>query len=327
MSDTDAVSYPDVEAAAARIAPAVHRTPVVTSRRIDEQAGAQIFLKCENLQKSGSFKIRGAYNALLQLDPERRAAGVVAFSSGNHAQAVALGARLLGVPATIVMPHDSPAAKRAATEGYGARIVGYDRYTQDRAAIAAEIAAEQGAAVIPPFDHPAVIAGQGTAARELLQDVPDLDVVLTPLGGGGLLAGTALSVRHLAPAAQLYGVEPETGDDGAQSLRAGRIVTIATPRTIADGVQTTALGQLTFPILRRCLDGVLTATDDELAQGMRLLAETVKLVVEPTAALGLVAALRLARSGSSGRRIGVILSGGNVDLARYAALLAGGATG
>ena len=324
MSDTAAVSYADVEAAAGRIAGAVHRTPVVTSRRIDAQAGAEIFLKCENLQRAGAFKIRGAYNTLAQLNPEQRRAGVVAFSSGNHAQAVALAARELGIPATIVMPHDSPAAKLAATKEYGARIVNYDRYTEDRIAIAGALAQEQGLTLVPPFDHPAVIAGQGTVAKELLEDVGELDAVFTPLGGGGLLSGTALSVRHFAPGAKVYGVEPEAGDDGVQSLRAGKIVTIPTPKTIADGAQTTALGVHTFPLIRDLVDDVLTASDAELAQIMRLLATTTKLVVEPTGALGLAGALRSARGELAGKRIGVVLTGGNVDLERYAALLVSG---
>lgn len=228
------VSYADVEAAAARIASVVHRTPVVTSHRIDARFGAQFFLKCENLQRAGAFKIRGAYNTIAQLSPEQQRAGVVAYSSGNHAQAVALAAQLLGIPATIVMPHDSPASKLAATKEYGAEIVSYDRYTEDRAAIAAALAEEKGLTVVPPFDHDGVIAGQGTAVKELIEDVGELDAVFTPLGGGGLLAGSALSVKALAPAAKIYGVEPEAGNDGAQSLQAGRIITIPTPQTIAD---------------------------------------------------------------------------------------------
>ena len=327
MSDAGEVSYADVEAAAARIAGVVHRTPVMTSRRLDQHAGAQIFLKCENLQRAGAFKIRGAYNTLAQLTEEQRRAGVVAFSSGNHAQAVALAASALGIPATIVMPYDSPASKLAATKEYGAEVVNYDRYTEDRTAIAVALAEERGLTLVPPFDHLGVIAGQGTVVKELIEDVGGLDAVLTPLGGGGLLAGTALSVRALAPEAKLYGVEPEAGDDGAQSFREGRIVTIPAPKTIADGAQTTSLGSHTFPIIRRLVDDVLTASDAELAATMRLLASTVKLVVEPTGALGLAAALRLARTDSAdlaGKRIGVVLSGGNVDLDRYAALLTNG---
>ena len=311
-----AVTYADVEDAAARIAGVVHRTPVVTSRRIDTRAGARIFLKCENLQRTGAFKIRGAYNTLAQLSPQQQRAGVVAFSSGNHAQAVALAASLLGIRATIVMPHDSPASKLAATKEYGAEVVGYDRFTEDRAAIAGALAEERGLTLVPPFDHPGVIAGQGTAVKELLEDAGGLDAVFVPLGGGGLLAGSALSVRALSPGTKIYGVEPEAGDDGAQSLRAGEIVTIPTPRTIADGAQTTALGRHTFPIIRDLADGVLTATDAELVDAVRLLAVNAKLVVEPTGVLGLVAALRPAEG-----RVGVVLSGGNVDLDRYAQLL------
>ncbi len=324
MSDAGEVSYADIEAAAERIAGVVHRTPVMTSRRLDQHAGAQIFLKCENLQRAGAFKIRGAYNTLAQLTEQQRRAGVVAFSSGNHAQAVALAASALGIPATIVMPYDSPASKLAATKEYGAEVVNYDRYTEDRTAIATALAEERGLTLVPPFDHVGVIAGQGTVAKELIEDVGGLDAVLTPLGGGGLLAGTALSVRALAPDAKLYGVEPEAGDDGAQSFRAGRIVSIPAPKTIADGAQTTSLGTHTFPIIRSLVDDVLTASDAELASAMRLLAGTLKLVVEPTGALGLAAALRLAQEDLAGARIGVVLSGGNVDLDRYAALLTSG---
>jgi threonine dehydratase len=324
MSDTGSVTYADVEAAAARIAGVVHRTPVMTSRRLDQQAGAQIFLKCENLQRAGAFKIRGAYNTLAQLTDRQRRAGVVAFSSGNHAQAVALAAGALGIPATIVMPYDSPASKLAATKEYGAEVINYDRYTEDRTAIANALAEERGLTLVPPFDHLGVIAGQGTVAKELIEDVGSLDAVFTPLGGGGLLAGTALSVRALAPEAKIYGVEPEAGDDGAQSFRAGRIVTIPAPKTIADGAQTTSLGLHTFPIIRSSVDDVLTASDAELASVMRLLAGALKLVVEPTGALGLAAALRLGPTDLAGKRIGVVLSGGNVDLDRYAALLTSG---
>ncbi|MCE0537105.1 threo-3-hydroxy-L-aspartate ammonia-lyase [Kineosporia rhizophila] len=316
MSPSAGVTYADVQDAAQRIAGVVHRTPVVTSRRLDARAGARLFLKCENLQRAGAFKIRGAYNALAQLSPQQQRAGVVAFSSGNHAQAVALAASLLGIRATIVMPHDSPASKLAATKEYGAEVVGYDRFTQDRAAIADALAQERGSVLIPPFDHPSVIAGQGTAVKELLEDAGGLDAVFVPLGGGGLLSGSALSVRALAPEAKIYGVEPEAGDDGRQSLQAGEIVTIPTPETIADGAQTTALGRHTFPLIRDLADGVLTASDTELADAMRLLAVNAKLVVEPTGVLGLAAALRLAEG-----RVGVVLSGGNVDLDRYARLL------
>lgn len=311
----------DVGAAARRIAPHVHRTPVLTSRRLDEHVGAQVFLKCENLQRAGAFKVRGAFNALLSLPDEQRRAGVIAYSSGNHAQAIALAARDLGAPATIVMPHDAPQVKVEATRGYGAQVVGYDRYAQDRDEIGAALAAEQGRTLIPPFDHPDIIAGQGTAALELLDDVDDLDVLVTPLGGGGLLSGTVLAARHAESSARLYGVEPEAGDDARRSLEQGRIVRIDTPRTIADGAQTQALGEHTFPIIQGGVTAILTASDGELRAAMREVAGTVKIVVEPTGVLALAAVLRDTGLAPGGR-IGVILSGGNIDLDRYAALLA-----
>lgn len=311
-----------VRAAADRIAPVAHRTPVVTSRRLDERFGAHLFLKCENLQRVGAFKFRGAYNALASLTAEQRRAGVVAFSSGNHAQAVALAAALLDMPATIVMPTDAPQAKLAATRGYGATVQPYDRHCEDRAAIAGEIAERTGAIVLPPFDHPDVIAGQGTAALELLAQAPDLDAVIAPLGGGGLLAGTATAVAGVSPTTAIYGAEPAAGDDGRQSFESGHIVTIAVPDTIADGAQTTALGDLTFPIIRERVTQIVPVPDEDLVDTMRLLAGTCKLVVEPTGALG-VAAVRQLAPRLSGARIGVIVSGGNVNLDRYARLLAG----
>ncbi|MGC0143726.1 threo-3-hydroxy-L-aspartate ammonia-lyase [Pseudactinotalea sp. Z1732] len=311
----------DVPAAAHRIAAHVHRTPVLTSRRLDDRVGARVFLKCENLQRAGAFKVRGAFNALLQLAPAQAAAGVIAYSSGNHAQAIALAAGELGVPATIVMPHDAPEVKVAATKGYGADVVRYDRYAQTREQLGADLARERGLTLIPPYDHPHIIAGQGTAAAELLAQAPGLDVVLAPLGGGGLLAGTILAAREAAPAARIYGVEPEAGDDGLRSLRAGRIVHIDTPRTIADGAQTQALGEWTFPIISGGAADVLTVSDDALREAMRVLAMTTKLVAEPTGVLalaGLLTHTEIVRGG----RIGVIVSGGNVDLNRYAALIA-----
>ncbi|MBO1767081.1 threo-3-hydroxy-L-aspartate ammonia-lyase [Allobranchiibius sp. GilTou38] len=314
-------STPDiaaVRAAAGRLEGVAHRTPVITSSRLDSDLGLRLFLKAEHLQRTGSFKFRGAYNALsTRVGP----AGVVAFSSGNHAQAVALAARVLGVPATIVMPSDAPAIKLAATRGYGADIVLYERHTQDRAAIAAEISERTGAMLLPPFDHPDVIAGQGTAALELLDQVGPLDVVITPLGGGGLLAGTCLAVRATCPDAVIYGAEPAAGDDGKQSLDAGRIVRIDVPHTLADGAQTTALGELTFPVIRREVRDIVRVDDGELIDAMRSLAATCKAVVEPTGVLAYAAARSL-RSELAGLRVGVILSGGNVDLARYAALIA-----
>ena|SRR5690625_3159331 len=314
--------YDDVEAAAAGIAGRVHRTPVHTSGRLDSATGARVFLKCENLQRSGSFKARGAFNALLRLPAEQRRRGVVAYSSGNHAQAIALAARDLDIPATIVMPHDAPQVKVAATQGYGADVVRYDRYTQDREQIGADLAARDGLRLIPPYDHPDIIAGQGTAALELLEEVGPLDVLLTPLGGGGLLSGTALAARDLAPSARIYGVEPTAGDDGRRSLRAGRIVPIDTPATIADGVQTQRLGELTFPIIREAVADVLLADDEQLRAAMRWAALNLKLVIEPTAALPIAAAL--GDPGIvEGQRVGIVVTGGNVDLTRYAALLTG----
>ena len=313
-------TYDDVVAAAARIAGHAHRTPVLTSRTADAATGAHFAFKCENLQRMGAFKFRGAFNALSRFDERQRRAGVVAFSSGNHAQAVSLAASLLGMPAVIVMPHDAPAAKVAATQGYGGEVVVYDRYREDREAIGRKLAEERGMTLIPPYDHADIIAGQGTAVKELIEEVGELDALFVPLGGGGLLSGSALAARALSPRCRIYGVEPEAGNDGQQSFRSGRIVTIATPRTIADGAQTLHLGELTFPIIRRDVDDVVTASDAELVDAMRFFAERMKLVVVPTGALGFAAALRMA-SGLKGQRVGIVISGGNVDLPRYAALL------
>ena len=313
-------TYEDVRAAAGRLRGHAHRTPVLTSRRVDDELGLSVFFKAENLQRVGAFKFRGAYNALSRFTAEQARAGVVAYSSGNHAQAVALAARLLGIPATIVMPLDAPAAKVAATREYGATVVTYDRYTQDREELGRDLAAEHGLTLVPPYDHPDVIAGQGTAAMELIEDAGAIDALVTPLGGGGLLAGSALAARALSPRCRLYGVEPEAGDDGRQSFRAGRIVHIPTPQTIADGAQTTHLGELTFGIIRREVTDVLTATDTELVDAMRTFAATMKIVVEPTGCLGL-AGLRTLAPQLPGRRVGVIVTGGNIDLDRFAALL------
>jgi threo-3-hydroxy-L-aspartate ammonia-lyase len=282
--------------------------------------GAQLFFKCENFQRMGAFKFRGAFNALSRFDDAQRRAGVVAYASGNHAQAVALAAGLLAIPATIVMPHDAPASKMAATKGYGARIVEYDRYSQDREEISRALAAEHGLTLLPPYDHPDVIAGQGTAVKELLEEVGELDALFICLGGGGLLSGSALAARALSPACRIYGVEPEAGDDGLQSLRAGRIVHIDTPATVADGAQTQHLGAFTFEIIRRDVDDIHTATDAELIDAMRVFAATLKIVVEPTGCLGF-AAVRRRGAELAGQRVGVVVSGGNVDLDRYAALL------
>ncbi|WP_321916771.1 threo-3-hydroxy-L-aspartate ammonia-lyase [Burkholderia cepacia] len=317
-------TYDDVAAAAARLEGHAHRTPVMTSRTIDEALGAQVFFKCENLQRMGAFKFRGAFNALSRFDAEQRRNGVVAFSSGNHAQAIALSARILGIPATIVMPQDAPAAKIAATRGYGGKVVTYDRYTEDREQIGRDLAARHGLTLIPPYDHPDVIAGQGTAAKELFDEVGPLDAVFTPLGGGGLLSGTALATRALSPHATLYGVEPEAGNDGQQSFRSGAIVHIDTPRTIADGAQTQHLGNLTFPIIRRDVDDILTATDAELVDCMRFFATRMKIVVEPTGCLSFAAARRM-KDALQGKRVGVVISGGNVDLENFCTLVSASA--
>ena len=313
-------TYDDVVQAAERIAGAAHRTPVLTSRTVNEEFGAEVFFKCENMQRMGAFKFRGGYNALARFSPEQRRAGVVAFSSGNHAQAIALSARLLDIPATIIMPEDAPAAKVAATRGYGATVVTYDRYTEDREQIGRALAERDGLTLIPPYDHADVIAGQGTAAKELFDEVGPLDAFFVCLGGGGLLSGSALATRALSPGCRLYGVEPEAGNDGQQSFRTGQIVHIDTPRTIADGAQTQHLGQLTFPIIQRDVDDILTVSDDELVACMRFFAERMKIVVEPTGCLGFAAARKM-KDSLRGKRIGVLVSGGNIDLARFASLI------
>ncbi|ANY04984.1 threo-3-hydroxy-L-aspartate ammonia-lyase [Pseudonocardia sp. HH130630-07] len=316
----------DVAAAAAAVLDGTaHRTPVLTSRLTDAELGARVLVKAENLQRTGSFKFRGAFHTLSRLGPRERRAGVVAFSSGNHAQAVALAAQLLDVPATIVMPTDAPASKRAATRGYGAEVVDYDRYTEDRRAIATGLAERRGLTLVPPYDHPHVIAGQGTAVHELLGDHGPLDVLFVCLGGGGLLSGSLLAVQGLSPGTAVYGVEPEAGDDGRRSLRAGRIVTIDQPRTIADGAATTALGDRTFPIVARHVTDVVTVPDSALVETMAEFASRYKVLVEPTGALamaGLRAAVAADPQRFAGARIGVTISGGNVDLDRFAALVA-----
>ena len=321
MSDQNLPTYADVVAASERIAGVAHRTPVMTSRTANSELGAEVFFKCENLQRMGAFKFRGAYNALAKFDDQQRRAGVVAFSSGNHAQGIALSAQLSGIPATIIMPHDAPPSKIAATRGYGADVVLYDRYTQDREQIGRDLAQQRGLTLIPPYDHADVIAGQGTAAKELFEEVGPLDTLFVCLGGGGLLSGSALSTRALSPATKLYGVEPEAGNDGQQSFRSGSIVHIDTPKTIADGAQTQHLGNLTFPIIRRDVDDIVTVSDEQLRAEMRFFAARMKLVVEPTGCLGLAAA-RAMKEQLQGQRVGIIISGGNVDVARYAELLA-----
>lgn len=315
-----ALSFPDIEAAHQRLRGIAHRTPLLTSATADAMTGARLFFKCENFQRMGAFKLRGAYNAIAGLDPARRAAGVVAFSSGNHAQAIALAARLLGVHALIVMPRDAPQIKLAATRGYGGEVVLYDRYTEDREAIGRRLAEERGLALIPPYDHPDVIAGQGTAAKELFEDSGGLDLLLVPLGGGGLLSGCAVAARALCPGCAVIGVEPQAGDDGRRSLRAGHIVHIDTPDTIADGAQTQHLGRFTFPLIRDLVRDIVTVSDAELIESMAFFAGRMKIVVEPTGALAAAAAFA-GRVDIRGKRVGIVISGGNVDPGRFAALI------
>jgi threonine dehydratase len=321
-----AIAYPDIEAAAARLRGVAHRTPVLTSRTADQRTGAQVFFKCENLQRMGAFKFRGAYNALVQFTPEQHRRGVIAYSSGNHAQAIALSARLLGMPSVLVMPHDSPAAKLAATRQYqegqpGSEVVLYDRGSEDREAIGQRLASERGMTLVPPYDHAHVMAGQGTAVVELIEQAGPLDCLLVCVGGGGLIAGCAVAAHHLCPGIRVHGVEPEAGDDTRRSLALGRIVHIATPDTIADGAQTQHSGTLTFPVIQRLVSSVVTVTDTQLVATLRFLAQRMKLVVEPTGCLAAAALLEGAID-ARGQRVGVIVSGGNVDLVRYAQWLA-----
>ena len=315
------VTYADVAAAAQRLAGAAHRTPVLTSSTANARTGAQLFFKAENLQRMGAFKFRGAYNAIAKLDAAAKKRGVLAFSSGNHAQAIALAGRLQGVAAAIVMPSDAPATKLAATRGYGAEVIIYDRMTEDREALSQRIAGERGLALIPPYDHADVIAGQGTAAKELIEDAGPLDYLFVCTGGGGLVSGSALSAHALAPGCKVIAVEPEAGDDVRQSFRKGEIVRIPVPKTIADGAQTQYPGQLTFPIIRALVADVLTVSDAELIDAMRFFVATMKIVVEPTGCLA-AAAVFGRQIDLSGKRVGIIISGGNVDpatLARYLA--------
>jgi threonine dehydratase len=321
-----AISHTDIDAAAQRIAGVAHRTPVLSSTTANERTGATVFFKCENFQRMGAFKFRGAYNALAQFTPEQRRGGVIAFSSGNHAQAIALSARLLGMPSVIVMPQDSPAAKLAATRAYQegqahSEVVLYDRYTQDREAIGRSLAQQRGMTLIPPYDHPHVMAGQGTAAAELMQETGPLDLLLVCVGGGGLISGCAVAAQHLSPGIQVIGVEPEAGNDTQQSLAQGRIVHIDTPKTIADGAQTQHSGTLTFPVIQQLVKGIVTVTDEQLVRSMKFFAQRMKMVVEPTGCLA-AAALLEGVVQARGQRVGVIVSGGNVDLKAYAGFLA-----
>ena len=314
-------TFADVQAAAQRLQGVAHRTPVLHSSTLNKQLGAEVFFKCENFQRMGAFKFRGGYNALSQFTPEQAKRGALAFSSGNHAQAVALSARILGMPAVIVMPEDAPAAKLDATRGYGAEVITFNRFTEDREAISQRIAQERGMTLVPPYNHRDVIAGQGTSAMELLSDVPNLDYLFVCLGGGGLLSGCLLAAKAMAPQCKVYGVEPEAGNDAQQSLRKGEIVKIPTPQTLADGAQTQAIGDLTFAIIRRDVTDIVTASDAQLVDCMRFYAERMKMVVEPTGALSLAGA-RFGGVDIRGARVGVLISGGNVDLGRYAQLLA-----
>lgn len=313
-------TYADVVSAAQRLAGVAHRTHVLRSNMADALLGTQVFFKCENQQRTGSFKFRGAYNTLAQFSDEQRERGVLAFSAGNHAQAIALSARLLDMPALIVMPEDAPATKMAATREYGAQVVTYDRYTEDREAISQKLAEERGMTLVPPFDHPHVIAGEGTAAKEFLEEVPGLDYLFVCVGGGGLLAGSLLAAEALAPGCRVVGVEPEAGNDGQQSFRTGQLVQIPTPHTIADGAQARSLGQITFPIIQRLAEDIVTATDEQLVEALRFFAERMKLVVEPTGALAFAGA-RHGGVDVRGAKVGILISGGNVDLARYARFL------
>src|SRR5216110_772235 len=310
-------TFSDVESAARQIAGAAHRTPVATSRSVDTRTGAHVFFKCENLQRAGAFKFRGAYNALSRLDADARRRGVVTFSSGNHAQAIALAGQVLEVPRIIVMPSEAPAVKRAATEGYGGEVVLYDREREDREAIGQRLARDRGLTLIPPYDHPHIIAGQGTAARELIEEAGALDYLFVPCGGGGLLSGSAIAAKAMAPDCRVIGVEPAAGDDATRSFRTKTLQTVHNPKTVADGARTPSLGSLTFPLVLEHVSEMTTVDDASLLRTMLLLWERLKLVVEPTGALGAAAALE-GTTPIRGARVGVILSRGNVDLSRVA---------
>jgi len=308
-------TFSDVESAARQIEGVAHHTPVVSSRTVNARSGAEVLFKCENLQRGGAFKFRGAYNALSRLSPDERRRGVATFSSGNHAQAIALAGQVLDIPRVIVMPSDAPAVKRIATEGYGGEVVLYDRDREDREAIGKRLAAERGLTLIPPYDHPHIIAGQGTAARELIEEVGTLDFLFAPCGGGGLLSGTALAAHAMAPACKVIGVEPAAADDATRSFRTRQLQTVHNPKTVADGARTPSLGTLTFPLVLQHVSDMATVGDAVLLRTMFYLWERLKLVVEPTGALGAAAALEGTTS-IRGARVGVILSGGNVDFAQ-----------
>jgi threonine dehydratase len=317
----NAITIDDVREAARRLKEHIHRTPVITSRSFDEASGHRVFFKCENLQRAGAFKIRGALNKLLTLTDEERKRGVVGFSSGNHAQGVALAARLTGASAIILMPTDAPASKVAATRGYGAEVVFYDRQTEDREARAKDLVAKTGRALVPPYDDPAIMAGQGTAALELLEEVPDLDALLTPMGGGGLMAGCSTVATALRPSMKIYGVEADTANDTYLSFKKGERVSIAPPPTIADGIRNLSPGALTFPINKRTLTDVLLVSDKEIEEAVRFLLLRAKILVEPTGAVPAAALLAGRLPMPKGSRVGVVLSGGNIDPALLADIL------
>ena len=310
--------FADVEAAAGRLEGVAHRTPVLTSRTLDERAGCQVLLKAENFQRGGAFKFRGAYNKVASLAATDREAGVVAYSSGNHAQAVALAAALHGTKATILMPTDAPASKMEATRGYGAEVVTYDRYTEDRVELGQQLARDRGAVLVPPYDDPMIIAGQGTAGMELVEDAGPLDLLLVPVGGGGLISGCATAAAALSPSTTVIGIEPEAGDDTRQSLETGYRVGIDVPRTIADGLQGNIPGELTFPIVQRLVDRIVTVSDEQIVEAMVLLHDRLKIVVEPSGAVGVAALLSGSVPVAGHQRVGVLISGGNVGATRFA---------
>ena len=315
------MNYAEIERAAERIKGVAHRTPVLTSRTADAATAAQLFFKCENFQRMGAFKFRGAYNAISKFSDEQRRAGVLTYSSGNHAQAIALSASLVGIKSAIIMPHDAPELKVLATRGYGGEVITYDRYKEDREEIGRRLAKERGMTLIPPYDHPDVICGQGTAAKELIEDAGELDVLLVCLGGGGLLAGSAIAAKALNPNCRVIGVEPELGNDAQQSLRKGEIVHIPVPDTIADGAKVTHIGEHNFAVIRKLVDDIVTVPDAQLVSTMKFFAERMKMVVEPTGCLAAAAALNGAVP-IAGKRVGILISGGNVDLSAFARYIA-----
>jgi threonine dehydratase len=320
MTNSLPVSFAEVRAAAERLRGVAHRTPVLTSRTFDALTGRTVFFKCENFQRGGAFKFRGAYNRLAQLIDAEKKRGVVAFSSGNHAQGVALAAKLLNIPAAIVMPDDAPPVKLAATRGYGAEVIVYNRLTGNREAIARQLSDERGLTLVPPFDDPHIIAGQGTAALELLEEIPELDAIVSPVGGGGLISGCAIAAKALKPEIQIFGVEAVGADDAKQSLRAGKIVHIDPPNTLADGIRTQSIGTLTFAIMRELLSDIVIVSDDEIIDALRFVIPRMKIVVEPTGAVP-IAAVMQNKIPENLKRVGVIVSGGNIDFKLLSALV------